>query len=452
MRIDDKRTNSPTRKPVLQLVRSTPNANSPQREVRRGPAPRDNFSGSGERAERPSSRVQSILGGLRESERSSSSTGSGEGLIDDIKDGFESAKERAKDFFRDLFSSHRRRDERLAEDREENPTVAVIDIFDTDDTKDEPTHGEQVEAILMEHSGLTDQDIQRYRAGGGGNIEELVNATPEQFGEIFDKYIEDRTTGLLDGSSDAIEDILSDKDTDIRTINQSLGAPESRIANDIARRMDEDPAFRERFLDYAGLDAEASEKEVLQALVDEVSHSRRGNETIQESKERYDRLVEEAYDRGITTIDSAGNYGAFARRLEALGVETDDEFHTDVLNTPLVLSVGATNTRGTEALEDDSVARFSSPNAGADIAANGTAVSSTVDGKTRTGDGTSFSAPQVAAVAAVLAREYPELTAAQIQEILISTAVNPAGLDSDIVGAGVVQQQAALDLAEQRAA
>lgn len=407
---------------------------------------------SRERDEKPSSRVQSILGGLQESGPNSNSSSSGEGLIDDISDGFKEAKDRAQEFLHDLFFGHRRKNDRLAEDREDNATVAVIDIFDTDNSKDEPTHGEQVEAILMEHSGLSDEDIQRYRAGGGGNLDSLVEASPEQFGEVFDTYIEDRTTGLLNGSADAIEDILSDKDTNIRTINQSLGAPESRIADDIARRMNEDPAFRERFLDYAGLDAKASEKEVMQALVDEVSDSRRSNETIQDSKERYDRLVQEAYDRGITTIDSAGNYGAFARRLEALGVETDDEFHTDVLNTPVVLSVGATNSKGTEALEDDSEARFSSPNAGADIAANGTQVSSTVDGKTRSGDGTSFSAPQVAAAAAVLAREYPDLTPAQIREILISTAVNPAGLDNDIVGAGVLQQQAALEQAEQLAA
>ncbi len=442
-------------KPNLRLVKDSPTGTSRPAQTSRPKAPTsDRFSKSGEKDEKTSARVQSIFSGLEESRRSASSSGSGsgEGLIDDIKGGIENAKDRAKEFFEDLFSGHRRRDDRLAEGREENPTVAVIDIFDTDNSKDEPTHGEQVEAILMENSGLSEEDIQRYRAGGGGNIDELVKASPEEFGEVFDTYIEDRTTGLLDGSSDAIEDILSDKNTNIRTINQSLGAPESRIANDIAQKMDKDPAFRERFLEYSGLDADASEKEVLQALVDEVSDSRRSNETVQESKDRYDQLVKEAYDRGITTIDSSGNYGSFARRLEKLGVETDADFHTDVLNTPLVLSVGATNTKGTADLGDDTEARFSSPNAGADIAANGTQVSSTIDGKKSAGDGTSFSAPQVAAAAAVLAREYPELTPAQIREILINTAVNPAGLDSDIVGAGVVQQQAALDLAEQIAA
>ena len=156
----------------------------------------------------------------------------------------------------------------------------------------------------------------------------------------MDDYIEGRVTGLLDASSGAIEDILADEGSSIRTINQPLGVPESRIAGDIADRLESDPEFRERFLEYAGLDADANEREVMQALVDEVGESRRSNETIQESKARYDELVQEAYNRGVTTIDSSGNYGSFARELEELGVVTDDAFHTDVLDNPLVLSVG----------------------------------------------------------------------------------------------------------------
>jgi hypothetical protein len=377
----------------------------------------------------------------------------GEGLLDDLVDG---ARDRVVDvvggvvgFLDDLINGRHRNDDRLAEDREENATVAVIDYFGEDG--EDPEHGDLVESILMDHSGLTEEQIQRYRAGGVPGISELAEASPEEFGQALDDYVEGWSTGLLDASSDAIEDILSDENTSIRTINQSLGAPEIRIAGEIANRLKSDPAFRERFLDYAGLDSEASEREVMQALVDEVSDSRRSNETIAESKERYDSLVREAYDRGITTIDSSGNYGRFARELEELGVETDDEFHTDLLNNPLVLSVGGTDSNGTAALEDDEVSGFTSPNAGADIAAQGSEVTTVIDGQEHSGGGTSFSAPQVAAAAAVLAERYPELSAAQIRSILLRTAENP-GLDSDLVGAGIVQQEEALELAEQLAA
>ena len=185
----------------------------------------------------------------------------------------------------------------------------------------------------------------------------------------------------------------------------------------------------------------------MQALVDEVGDSRRSNETIAESMERYDTLVRDAYDRGITTIDSSGNYGGFARELDALGVKTDDQFHTDVLNNPLVLSVGGTDSNGTETLSDDEFSSFSSPNAGTDIAAQGTGVMTTIDGESEGGDGTSYAAPQATAAAAVLAQQYPDLSPTEIRYILQRTALNP-GLDGDLVGAGILQQDSALALAE----
>lgn len=373
--------------------------------------------------------VQDVVGGVRDT-------------ADDVRDAAGGLVDR-------IFGNSGRDDGRLAEEREEDATVAVIDYFAEGD--EDPEHGDIVESIIKDNSGLSDEDIQRYRAGGGPGLDSLVDADPDEFGEVLDGYIEGRVTGLLDTSSGAIADILSDEDSSIRTINQSLGVPESRIAGDIARRFGEDPEFRDRFLEYAGLESDADEREVLQALVDEVSDSRRSNETIQESKDRYDELVAEAHDRGITTIDSSGNYGRFARQLEELGVETDDQFHTDVLNNEHVLSVGATDTNGTAGIKDDEESTFSSPNAGADIAAQGTDVTTVIDGEEVGGNGTSFSAPQVSAAAAVLAEQYPELSASEIQSILIDTAINP-NLDEETVGAGILQQQAALDRAEQLAA
>ena len=364
-----------------------------------------------------------------------------EGIFDDITD-----------FVKGVFGSdeHSRHSDRLAEDREERPTVAVIDYFDRG-SSDKPTHGEKVESILMDASGLSEEEIQRYNAGGGGNIDPLLEASPEEFQGALDTYIEDRITGLLDGSSDALEDILSDEDSAIRTVNQSLGAPESRIAGDIAAKLDSDPEFRARFLEYAGLPEDATEQEVMQALVDEVGASRRSNENIQEAKERYDSLIEEAWERDITVVDSSGNYGRFADRLEELGVETDPQFHTDVLNHPLVLSVGATDDQGTASVEDDTTTPFSSPRAGADVAAPGDDVSTTIDGEVYSGDGTSFAAPQASAAAAILAERYPELSAGEIRSILRRTAINP-GLESNVVGSGVIQLDEALELAEEMAA
>lgn len=444
MKVDGKKSElralPPHSKTPLSLVPPRSETASSRRAEARSAGLKDRVSNSGEVEESVSPRVQSIAQGLQSSV--------GEGLVDDLIDRVRDAGGTAVDFLESLFQGHRSRDGRLAEKREENATVAIIDYFA--DEGEDPEHGDIVESILQDHSGLSDSDIQRYRAGSGPGLDQLLQASPEEFGQALDAYIEGRVTGLLDASSEALEDILADENTSIRTVNQSLGVPESRIAEDIARRF-EDPAFHERFLEYAGLPPDASEREVLQALVDEVSDSRRSNESVQESKERYDRLVKEAFQRGITTIDSSGNYGVFAEQLEKLGVETDAAFHTDVLNTPLVLSVGSTRTQNTETLEDDEVSGFSSPHAGADIAAQGSQVQTQIDGRDFEGSGTSYAAPQVAAAAAVLAQQYPELSAAQIRSILLRTAENP-GLDPDLVGAGVLQQEEALELAQQLAA
>lgn len=457
MRIDEKSKLKTTRRTEAQHLRAVPRrpeVDAPARAKGTAkPAPKDRFSDSGEREEKTSSRVSNILQGLQEPEGFLDTAGD---LIDGVRDKAGKVVDKVRDTAGDVIDSlgeflkgHRRDDSRLAEDREEDATVAVIDYF-AEDGKD-PEHGDIVESILMDNSGLTEEQIQRYRAGGGPSIDALAKAEPDQFGETLDSYIEGRVTGLLDASSGALSDILSDKDSSIRTVNQSLGVPESRIAGDIAQKMKDDPAFRERFLEYAGLDSNASQREVMQALVDEVGESRRSNETIQKSKERYDRLVATAHERGITTIDSSGNYGRFARELESLGVVTDDEFHTDVLNNPLVLSVGATDSRGTASHDDDTVSTFTSPQAGADISAPGTGVYTVIDGEKKGGNGTSYSAPQVAATAAVLAERYPDLTPAEIRDILQKTAVNP-GLDSDLVGAGILQHDQALEMAEQLAA
>lgn len=336
-------------------------------------------------------------------------------------------------------------DNRLAEDRDEDATVAVIDYFA--DEGEEAEHGDKVESILQDtHGDLSDEDIQRYRAGGGGNINDVVNSDVDDFGENLDRYVEDRVTGLLDGSSDAFEDILDQEDSKITTVNQSLGAPEIRIAQDLAGKLDDDPEFRERFIEYAGLESDASEREVLQALVDEVSDSRRSSEAIRESEARYDSLTEEARGRGITTVVSAGNYGRFADRLEAAGVEADDEFYTDVLVNDNVIAVGAVDDRNTSSVNDDTEAALTTPNAGTDVSADGVSVSTDVDGETHTGNGTSFSAPQVAGVAAQIAEEYPNLSPIEIQHIIENSAAD-TGLDSDEVGAGILRPDVALALA-----
>lgn len=65
--------------------------------------------------------------------------------------------------------------------------------------------------------------------------------------------------------------------------------------------------------------------------------------------------------------------------------------------------------------------------------------------------GTSAAAPNVAAVAALLLQANPDLTPAQISEILTKTALPLTGVDSSVAGAGLVQADQAVLMAEELA-
>ncbi len=82
-----------------------------------------------------------------------------------------------------------------------------------------------------------------------------------------------------------------------------------------------------------------------------------------------------------------------------------------------------------------------------DVAAPGTGLRSLAvgGGTTSTGvDGTSFAAPWVSGLAALLRERFPQLTAAQVVDRILATARRPAGGRSTLLGRGVIDPVAAL--------
>ena len=80
------------------------------------------------------------------------------------------------------------------------------------------------------------------------------------------------------------------------------------------------------------------------------------------------------------------------------------------------------------------------------LAANGTGVTDMITAEGSSGhiDGTSFAAPQVAGLAALIRARYPDLTARQVINRITATAAQHASMRNDTLGYGVIDPVAAL--------
>jgi serine protease AprX len=161
----------------------------------------------------------------------------------------------------------------------------------------------------------------------------------------------------------------------------------------------------------------------------------------------FNYAVERAWDAGIAVVVSAGNQGPNPGTI------------TKPADDPWVITVGATDDRGTRTLSDDYLPDFTArgPTAadllpkpdvvapGAHIIslrAPGSTVDSTyptyVDGSYRRGSGTSMATGVVAGAVALLLQRNPAATPNRVKYALTATARDAASDDPLAVGAGVV--------------
>jgi membrane-anchored mycosin MYCP len=140
----------------------------------------------------------------------------------------------------------------------------------------------------------------------------------------------------------------------------------------------------------------------------------------------------------VVVVAAAGNAGVGS--CAAAGQAAADQVALPGWYGDDVLTVGAVG-------PDDSPAEFTVPGAWVDVAAPGTGLRSLAVGGGTTGtdvDGTSFAAPWVSGLAALVRERFPRLTAAQVVERILATTRRPAGGRSDLVGRGVIDPVAAL--------
>lgn len=144
-----------------------------------------------------------------------------------------------------------------------------------------------------------------------------------------------------------------------------------------------------------------------------------------------------AEDAGAVVVAAAGNAGVglCAEQGAGAGGQVSLPGWYDEL-----LAVGATG-------PDDAAAPFTVGGRWVDLAAPGTGMRSLAVGGGVTADpvaGTSFSAPLVAGLAALVRERFPELTAAQVVDRILATARRPAGGRDAALGVGVIDPVAAL--------
>lgn len=152
-------------------------------------------------------------------------------------------------------------------------------------------------------------------------------------------------------------------------------------------------------------------------------------------------------EAGVTVVLAAGNDGSARAKMVDAGLDVPHGFFTDSLySNGEILPAGVIVAGGSEVGADGSlsVAFYSSPNPAVDVLAPSNDVQVNPEGVTLSG--TSFAAPKVAALAAKILAINPSLKPADVERIIVSTAIP---LDHDQGGSqvGVVNEASALELA-----
>jgi subtilisin family serine protease len=134
-------------------------------------------------------------------------------------------------------------------------------------------------------------------------------------------------------------------------------------------------------------------------------------------KEVVDAAVQYADARDVLMVHAAGNDGANIDSTESYPTRE----YADGGQAALWIEVGASSSDGGEAL----AASFSNYGAETvDLFAPGASIYSTVPGNGyERNDGTSFAAPMVTGLAALIMAHHPDLSAAQVRSLILETAV-----------------------------
>lgn len=308
--------------------------------------------------------------------------------------------------------SSKRNNAGYAEPKESDPRLGLLDDFDGD--PDGYPHGQAVESVLLSHSKLSDEDIQRFQ-----NEPELAELQKEisrhgDFRTAFRSTVAKNVGKFYLSTTLNLHQILREQ-SGIKVISQSQGETSANQLEQVYQGLSDSPDFRQRVAQAMGLPADASVGQVCQTLLNEADEVANNAEICQQARQVYLKAAKEVYDRGITYLVAAGNHGPLSRELLALGAETSPSAFRNILVNEYVTVVGANDAQGKPS-------GINSPNSGAEVYELGEGLAwSTDEGfipNQGVDSGTSLATPIVAARVLAMLEENPQLTPFQIESLL----------------------------------
>ncbi|MGE0201317.1 MAG: S8 family serine peptidase [Candidatus Melainabacteria bacterium] len=272
---------------------------------------------------------------------------------------------------------------------------------------------------------------------------------------LNESVITELTDNLLNPLSQQIYRIVAENDPSMKVVNISYGLNRSKLYEgvmELINKTDEVGNFRYPEA-RRQMFAQVREEDRFQTVIDYIDRLIDSSPRFQQSMAQYHQVTQMAAQQGTVVVVTTGN--EHNRFVTNPRLKPDTEF-SFLCQSPYVISVAAVNTNGTPGnFQDDYPATFSSRGDGRywfpTIAAPGDEVWIGRDfpggfGENGVLAGTSFAAPYVSGVIALMRQKNPMLTFDQIRHTLQQAAVLPARTTPTELGAGVLNPLQALAL------
>jgi len=274
-----------------------------------------------------------------------------------------------------------------AEPRERAPKVAQLDDFDGD-PQGFP-HGQAVESVLLSHSKLTPEDVQRMQNEPPQvNLRKLFESHKMDFLTGFRTMTARNLAGFYRSTTQNLRTILREQPT-VKVINQSQGETTARQLESTFHGLKGSDAYRAQVGESLGLGADAPLAKICTELLNAADAIATKDPLVQQFRAEYLKAARDVQQAGITYLVAAGNQGAFARELEALGVEPSPSAFRNIFVCDYVTVVGANDAEG-------NLSSLNSPHAGIEARALGEDLAWEGEGQSGVNSGTSFATPIVA--------------------------------------------------------